>query len=390
MRIVDVCAFYAPEGGGVRTCVDQKLATGPQFGHEIVVIAPGDRDHIEERCDGGRIEWLASPRLPVDRRYRYFSRRRALFDRLDSLRPDIVEASSPWRAASIVAEWQGGAPRALVMHADPLAAYLYRWLEAVARPARVDRQFGWFWRRLQRLASGFDAVISANSSLTRRLEEQGLGRLVTNPMGVSGQFFSPRLRDEGLRRRMLERCALPPEAALLLGVGRHAPEKRWPMIVEAVQAASFSHPVGLVLVGAGRDTGRILRKIDGNPHVHLLSPITDRMALARLMASADALVHGCEAETFSLVVAEAAASGLPLIVPDRGGAADQIAAHGDFTFEAGNPAAAADAIAAYLVSGAHRPRRPVRTLSDHFRQLFDCYAALARGHRPLWRQEAAT
>jgi alpha-1,6-mannosyltransferase len=38
------------------------------------------------------------------------------------------------------------------------------------------------------------------------------------------------------------------------------------------------------------------------------------------MASADALIHGCETETFGLVASEALASGLPLIVPDRGGA----------------------------------------------------------------------
>ena len=36
------------------------------------------------------------------------------------------------------------------------------------------------------------------------------------------------------------------------------------------------------------------------------------------LASADALVHGCEAETFCLVAAEARASGTPMIVPDRG------------------------------------------------------------------------
>ena len=66
----------------------------------------------------------------------------------------------------------------------------------------------------------------------------------------------------------------------------------------------------------------------GNPHVRLLEPTTDRPALARMMASADALIHGCEAETFCFVAAEALASGLPLIAPDRGGAADLARAGG--------------------------------------------------------------
>jgi len=38
------------------------------------------------------------------------------------------------------------------------------------------------------------------------------------------------------------------------------------------------------------------------------------------MASADALIHGNATETFGLVASEALASGLPLIVPDAGGA----------------------------------------------------------------------
>jgi alpha-1,6-mannosyltransferase len=40
MKIVDVCAFYAPKGGGVRTYIDRKLKAGAALGHEVVVIAP--------------------------------------------------------------------------------------------------------------------------------------------------------------------------------------------------------------------------------------------------------------------------------------------------------------------------------------------------------------
>ena len=90
MKIVDVCAFYAPQGGGVKTYVEQKLANGPARGHEIVIIAPGDEDRSEAFPGGGRIEWVKSPQLPVDRRYRYFDDEARLLARVAAEKPDLI------------------------------------------------------------------------------------------------------------------------------------------------------------------------------------------------------------------------------------------------------------------------------------------------------------
>jgi len=320
---------------------------------------------------------VAAPRLPVDRRYRYFESSAALHALLDEERQDFVEASSPWRCASAVASWRGPAPRALVMHADPLAAYAYRWLEAFAEPDLVDRSLDWAWRYFRRLDEAFTAVVSASKSLSSRLVGQGLRNVVTVPMGIDQSCFSPALRDPELRARLLARCALPPEATLLLGVGRHAPEKRWPMVAKAVMAAGITHPVGLILVGDGRDRARVVRQIDGNPHIQTLSPIGDRLELARLMASCDALIHGCEAETFSMVAAEAVASGLPIIVPDRGGAADHALAGNGLTYAATDATSAAQAIRTFIDARAPRPRAQARTMAQHFDELFALYEACA-------------
>ncbi|HET7281314.1 MAG TPA: hypothetical protein VFI67_03230, partial [Sphingomicrobium sp.] len=43
MRIADVSAFYTPAGGGVRTYVEAKLRAAARFGHEMIVIVPGER-----------------------------------------------------------------------------------------------------------------------------------------------------------------------------------------------------------------------------------------------------------------------------------------------------------------------------------------------------------
>jgi alpha-1,6-mannosyltransferase len=386
VRIVDVCAFYAPRGGGVKTYVDRKLAWGAAHGHEIIVVAPGKEYRTEVRGDGARIEWIPAPRLPVDRSYRYFPDQDSIHRALDALRPDLVEASSPWRAAEAVANWRGSAPRALFMHADPLAAYAYRWFGPVASRETIDRGFDWFWRRLRRLDSRYDLVVSPSRSLADRLSEGGLRHVVTNPLGIAEQLFAPSRRDEQMRAQLLARCGLGPEATLLLGIGRHAPEKRWPMVVDACMAAGVERPVGLVLVGDGRERGKVLRHIGENPHVLTLAPITDRPALARLMASGDALIHGCEAETFCLVAAEARASGLPLIAPDLGGASDQARDSGGEVYRSADAASAAQAIIRFVDRdparlGAEARARAggTRTLDAHFADLFADYEMVMTG-----------
>ena len=385
MKIVDVCAFYAPRGGGVKTYIDRKLAAGPALGHEIVVLAPGEAHRVEHRGPRARIVYVPSPRFPLDRGYRYFADNAAVHDALDALQPDFVEASSPWRAAEAVASWRGAAPRALVMHADPLAAYAYRWFGMVARRETIDRSFGWYWRHLLRLDARFDLVVSPSRSLAERLEEGGLAHVVTNPLGISPGEFTPAVRDPVLRADLLARCGLDPQATLLIGVGRHAPEKRWPLVIDACAREGVDRPGGLVLVGDGRDRARVLRAVGANPHVLTLAPITDRPALARLLASADALIHGCEAETFCLVAAEARAAGLPLIAPDRGGAADQAREAGGEVYASSDAADAARAILRLidrgLATAAERARAragEARTIDAHFADLFVGYEAVAR------------
>ena len=380
MRIVDVCAFYAPQGGGVKTYVERKLRAARDQGHEVIIVAPGDHDALIAQEAGGCILSVEAPKFPLDRRYHYFDDEPALHALLDRLQPDVVEASSPWASPGMVARWQGTAFRSLVMHADPLSAYAYRWFGPVASRRRIDKGFDFFWRHLRRLDEQFDLVVSASQSLSSRLTAGGLRKVRTIPMGVTPGIFSPALRTEPLRRRMLERCELGPDATLLVGLGRLASEKRWPMVIEAVIAAGYAHPVGLVLLGDGRDRARVIRAAANNPHVMLGAPVTDRHELATILASADALVHGCEAETFCMVAAEARASGVPLIVPDMGGASDQFVRGQGQTYRACSAGALAAAIGRFVEedTAAQRARAAeaaprVMAMDEHFRRLFGMY-----------------
>ncbi len=377
MRLVDVCGFYSPDGGGIRTYVEAKLRLAERLGQDVTILAPGATDATFDIAPSARVMTIASPRFPLDRKYFAFTDQRAVHRALDFLQPDFIEASSPWNSAHYVATWPRATPRSLVMHSEPLSAHVYRWFERIVEPPAVDRAFDWFWQRLGRYGRVFDAIIVANSSLARRLSAGGVGNIVTVPMGVQPGVFSPSRRDDGLRTRLLDMCALGPEATLLVCAGRLATEKRVPMLVEAATIAGRSRPLGLVIFGKGRSHKEVLRAIAGNPHVRLLQPVRERAQFATILASADALLHGCEAETFGMIAAEAHASGIPLIAPDMGGA-------GDFVRDSAlgfAPADVADVVRAILElpAGAREAVAPpsARSMEEHFRDLYRIYAGLA-------------
>lgn len=386
MRIVDVSAFYSPFGGGVRTYVEAKLRAAARFGHEMIVIVPGEDHHVTKRGPNAYLVTIPSPKLPVDGRYRYFDDERMLHATLDAWQPDHVEASSPWSSATMVGRWQGNATRSLVMHADPLAAYAYRWLGGVVPTPTIDRWFGRFWRHLRGLGQMFDSVVCANSHLAERLADGGVANTETIRMGVEAGLFSPSLRSPQLRSAALAGLGLDPDGLLLVGIGRFSAEKRWDMVLRAVGECGRKIPVGMVLVGHGSKRQRLEMVAERYPNIAVLPPITDRSELARLLASADALAHGCEAETFCLVAAEARASGLPLIVPDRGGAIDQLVEGAGTSYAAGKERSLEEAIMRFVARGpelqraaAVRASRP-RTMDEHFADLFARYQALAPEH----------
>jgi len=389
MRIFDVCAFYTPAGGGVRTYIEAKLKAASRAGHEIIVIAPGEREETVRRGPGAFLVTIPSPALPLDRRYRYFHDETAIHRALDAWSPDHVEASSPWSSAAMVGRWHGAASRSLVMHCDPLAAYAYRWLGSLIPTRAIDRLFDRFWKHLRRLDQMFDVVVCANGQLARRLSHGGVGKSETIGMGVENGLFSPLLREPGLRTMALSSIGLPADSILLIAIGRFSAEKRWEMVIRA--ASRLNPDVGLLLVGDGPRRSQLERLASRAGNARVIGPLDNRHELARLLASADALVHGCEAETFCMVAAEARASGIPLIVPDDGGAADHLVQGAGFAYRAGSRRSLEDAILHFVEGGPELQRAratlhsEVRTMDQHFEQLFARYAML----RPTINEAAA-
>lgn len=389
MKLIDVAEFYSEHGGGVRTYIHQKLACASALGHEVVIVAPGPRS-FENTLQGGRIVWIPSPPERFDPRYHRFADPAAVHAVLERERPDVVEASSPWRAARIVADWHGPAVKSFFIHQDPVAVYPHTFLDRfLSRPA-IDRLFGWFWAYLRRLSRQYDTCIVSGQWLADRLASFGLKRLEAIPFGIDKSAFSPGLRDLDHRRDMLRACRIDdPEATLLLTISRHHPEKRLRTAIAAVERLNRRRPVGLYVIGDGPFRSRVERWARSAPQVHLAGYIADGAGIASALASADALLHASAAETYGLVVAEALCSGLPLVVPQVGGAAELADPRYAETYPPGDAVACAAAIewllardrAALSAAAAQAGIAAVRAPIDHFRDLFRHYEDLVSRRR---------
>lgn len=393
MRIVDIAEFYAPKGGGVRTYINAKIAAGNAAGHEIVIIAPGPEDRTDV-IGRSRIIWVKAPVLPVDRRYHVFWSEAPVHALLEAEAPDLVEASSPWQGARIVAHWNSArgraTPKVLFQHADPVASYPQQWFGGRLSVDTIDRLFGGYWRYLRGVAAGFDAIVVGGPWMAERLHAQGLPMPIPVPMGVDTTTFSPRRRSPELRGELLAECGLSPDATLLIGVGRHHIQKLWPLAIDAVgRAQAAGANIGFVQIGDGMARGAVERAARKVPHVVLKGHVGDRDTLAAMLASGDALLHASSSETYGLAVAEALAAGLPLVAPAGGAVLDLLSPDWSESYTPHDPAAAAAAIgrllhrdrAAMAAAAANAGRTVVGDSNVHFERLFATYARLASDHR---------
>ncbi len=384
MKLVDINEFYSDLGGGVRTYVHQKLDASAALGWDTTIIAPGPADR-REKVRGGEIIWVQSPALPPDPRYHMFWNSAPVHQLLDEIRPDIIEGSSTWRGGWIASGWRGNAAKALIMHQDPVAVYPHTFLSPFLSERRVDQFCFWFWAYMRKLSRRYDATMVSGEWLASRLEGFGLRRPIAAPFGVDKSLFSPSNRRCDIRKDMLSACGITDETApLFIAISRHHPEKRLGVVIDAFAKFTNSRTAGLYIIGDGPTRNWVEKKARRHQNIVIAGQINDRSDLSHHIASADYMVHGGAAETFGLVVAEALNSGLPLVTPHIGGAADLTHPTYGEAYRAGDAGALTAALHRIvardrneLALAARAGSRRVGTPDDHFDSLFTTYQSLA-------------
>jgi alpha-1,6-mannosyltransferase len=338
VKIVDISEYWSERGGGVRSYLQAKARHLSGNGCAHRVLAPGPRDEEGPLVAGSDASLLVRYRgasLPYDPSYHLLSRVGDVARRVTRERPDVLEIHSPELAAVSALSVPRSAyrVRTLLWHSDHIDAVFGHWLRSrVGHRSAKWLTHAW-WRAIRALASRCHATVCASGVVAAKLRARGIPRLVEVPFGVDTRCFRPEERSLSLRRELLG----SERGRLLVAAGRFALDKQWGVLIEGVLRLPEQHAVTLLLIGDGPERERLLKLAGNSPRIRFQPFQKNRTQLARLLASADALVHPSPVETFCFVAADAVASGTPLVVPDAGAAFERRVVGCSEVFRAGSP-----------------------------------------------------
>ena len=286
-------------------------------------------------------------------------RRRAFYSALDQANPDVV-AVNGWNNFGSLA-----AASCCVRRGIPMVV--------MSESARRDEPRTW-WKEMikQRIVDLYSAALVGGQRHVEYLVELGMprDRIFIGYDVVDNGYFARRaseLRTSNFEIR--KKHGLPEN--YFLASARFIEKKNLPSLIKAYaeyrQMAEGNAPWDLVLLGEGllRETlDAQLSTLNLHGHVHLPG-FKQYHELPVYYAFARAFVHASTTEQWGLVVNEAIASRLPVIVSNRCGCVPELVADNGFTFDPVNE----DELAARLLEMASLSRDDLEHLGEASRRI---------------------
>lgn len=318
MRVAMVTESFLPTLNGVTTSVCRVAQSLRALGHEALILAPGPAPSTFE---GFAVRGLPSVSV---RQFPTGVPTPALRRALEEFAPDVVHAASPFvlGARALQLADRGGVASVAIYQTD-MPSYLQQ-----HGPGRLgEGAANAAWRWIRRMHAHADLTLAPSRPTLEELRRHGVPRTDLWARGVDTGLFSTRWRADPGTAEL--RRALAPGGEVLLGyVGRLAPEKELWRLAEIARIPGTR----LVVVGDGPSRAQVgahlteaVASMPGRPN---RSPMflgrRSGEDLARAYAVFDVFVHPGTRETFGQTLQEAAATGLPVVAPARGGPLDLV------------------------------------------------------------------
>jgi len=344
---------YLPFCGGVTISVETLRRGLESCGHEVWTFAPRFPGAVDEAPRIVRFPSVPAGTYPEFTLAVPWAPR---FARLvQSLDLDVYHAHHPFLLGPAARRWARRAGRPLVFtyhtryekyaHYVPLTRPL---VEAAA--VRLSTRF----------ASRADAVVAPSMLVHEHLRRRGVTTPISVvPTGVDLERFRP--GDRAAARRAL---GLGLDDRLLLYVGRLDREKSVDSVLLAFdRIAGTVAPARLWLVGQGKEgeaLRRLAERLPTGDRIHFAG-VREHARLVPWYQAADLFVFASETETQGLVLAEAAACGLPAVAVTAPGC-DEVVRDGESgILTKGDPASLAEAAIGLLLDDERRTAMGARS-----------------------------
>lgn len=316
LRVAVVTETYPPEVNGVAMTAQRMVQGLISRYHQVQLIRPRQSQEELAVCSASFDEVLVRG-MPVPR---YQDLRMGLPARAELLalwqqrRPHLVQVvtEGPLGWSAIAAAKKLRLPVISDFHTN------FHTYSKYYGAGLMGKAIGMYLRWLHNRAH---CTLVPTEAMRHELADMGFRNLQVLSRGVDTQLFQPSRWNKLLRQSWGARD----HSLVALYVGRIAPEKNLPLLIEAFRHMQAARPaMKLVMVGDGPERAKLQAM---HPDV-IFAGMRVGEDLAEHYASADMFLFPSITETFGNVVLEAMASGLPVVAYDCAAAREHIR-HGE-------------------------------------------------------------
>lgn len=315
LKILMLTNTYAPIVGGLEKSIQAFSAEFRRRGHQVVVVAPA--------FEGAPKREAHTVRLPAIQKFNGtdFSVNVPIPGQLsllmERLRPDILHAHHPFLVGDLALRLAGQYRLPLIFTHHTL----FEQYQNFPLQNEIVKRF------VVELATGYgnlcDQVIAPSESVRDLLKKKGVTRPITViPTGVNPAFLS-RWHPSMIRKKF----GIPKEAFVVGHIGRLSPEKNLEFLASSVAQFLKQEPrAHFLLVGKG-PSAKFVKKVLAQEGVakraHLAGVLGGKDLMSAYQAM-DVFAFASQSETQGMVVAEAMASGVPVVAVDAPGVRDVV------------------------------------------------------------------
>jgi len=307
MKIAFFTDNYLPQASGVATSVDYFAKSLRKNGHLVSVFAPKVKGFKDKDPDVFRLPSIRIvPSLPDGARLPLPNNNILKIIREDF---DIIHAHGNG-AFSLLGLGVARAKKIPFASTFHIQVGNFAHKGKILKPKMMDKLF------LKKFSDYCDGVISPSQKMERQLIEAGVRKeIALIPNFVDLDQFK-KVKKGFLRKK----CKISKSSPILLSCGRVGREKNFGFLIRSfVQVVKEYPKAHLIIVGPNWGEMEKLKKLSKtlnlSKRVHFIGQIKNG-DMPKVYKDADIFVFASKSEVHPMVIIEAAASGLPLVVVD--------------------------------------------------------------------------